>query len=48
MRMYQFLLRTLPAPLANCLMTLWYTLLLLALWLAEPLSDGSGFRYGQI
>ncbi len=46
--MYQFLLRTLPAPLANCLMALWYGLLLLALWLAEPLVNGIGFRYGQI
>jgi hypothetical protein len=46
--MYSFLLRTLPAPLANCLMALWYALLLAALWLAEPLSNGLAFRYAQI
>jgi hypothetical protein len=45
---FAFLLRTLPAPLANCLMALWSALLLAALWLAEPLSNGLGFRYAQL
>lgn len=46
--MYTFLLRSLPVPLANLIMALWYGGLLMMLWLKLPDALGVGFRYGQI
>lgn len=46
--MYAFLLRHLPAPLVHALYTLWYSGLLLLLWLKWPAALGMGFRYGQL
>lgn len=46
--MYQFLLRMMPAPLANILMALWYGALLLLVWLKFPAAAGLAFRYGQM
>lgn len=47
MRLYDLLLRALPAPLAKLVMALWYALLLLLCWLLAPALE-LGFRYGQI
>ena len=46
--MYQFLLRCMPATLAQIVMLCWYSGLLLALWLKWPAITAMGFRYGQI
>jgi hypothetical protein len=46
--MYEFLLRMLPAPLANLLMACWYGALLLSLWLTAPSALNLAFRYGEM
>ncbi len=46
--MYQFLLRWMKPGLAQCVMVLVYSGLLLALWLRWPIAAMPGFRYGQM